>query len=143
MKVPGWGRRLKIAVSWTLDLLLPAELVQLKLGGSVGVTQEHFEPGQEVFRQGDVGDRVYIVLCGRADVVRDGRKIATLGRGDYFGEMALLHMATRNATVRCVDPMDVLALPKREFGVLSANLPELRRSFEAKSEERARPEAVS
>jgi hypothetical protein len=55
--------------------------------------------------------------------------------------MALLHRATRNATVRCVEPMNVLALPKREFSVLSANLPELRRSFETKSQERARPEA--
>jgi NADH dehydrogenase len=141
MKVPGWGRRIKIAASWTLDLFLPAELVQLKLGSSVGVTQEHFEPGQEIFHQGDVGDRVYIILSGKADVHKDERKVATLGRGDYFGEMALLHQATRNATVRCTEPMDVLALPKREFSVLSANLPELRRSFETKSAERARPEA--
>jgi NADH dehydrogenase len=143
MKVPGWGRRIKIAASWTLDLFLPAELVQLKLGTSVGVTQEHFEPGQEVFRQGDVGDRVYIVLSGKAEVFRDDRSLATLARGDYFGEMALLHMATRNATVKCVEPMDVLALPKREFSVLSANLPELKRSFETKSEERARAETAS
>jgi NADH dehydrogenase len=141
MKVPGWGRRIKIAASWTLDLFLPAELVQLKLGSSIGVTQEHFEPGQEIFHQGDVGDRVYIVLSGEADVLRDERKIATLGRGDYFGEMALLRGATRNATVRCTAPMDVLALPKREFSVLSANLPELRRSFETKSQERSRAQA--
>jgi NADH dehydrogenase len=138
MKVPGWGRRVKIAASWTLDLFLPAELVQLKLGGSVGVTQEHFEPGQDVFHEGDVGDRVYIILSGRAEVRRDDRPIATLVRGEYFGEMALLLRATRNATVRCIEPMDVLALPKREFSVLAANLPELRRSFETKSEERAR-----
>jgi NADH dehydrogenase len=137
MKVPGWGRRVKIAASWTLDLFLPAELVQLKLGGSVGVTQEHFEPGQDIFHQGDVGDRVYIILSGKAEVLRDDRPIAALGRGEYFGEMALLQRVTRNATVRCVEPMDVLALPKREFSVLSANLPELRRSFETKSQERA------
>ncbi len=136
MKVPGWGRRVKIAVSWTLDLFLPAELVQLRLGSSVGVTQEHFEPGQEVFHEGDVGDRVYIVLSGKAEVLRGQAKVAMLGRGEYFGEMALLRMTTRNATVRCVESMDVLALPKREFRVLSANLPELRRSFEAKSAER-------
>jgi NADH dehydrogenase len=141
MKVPGWGRRVKIAASWTLDIFLPAELVQLRLGSSVGVTQEHFEPGQEVFHEGDVGDRVYIILSGGADVLRGEQKLATLGRGEYFGEMALLHMATRNATVRCTEAMDVLALPKREFSVLSANLPELRRSFETKSAERALPEA--
>jgi NADH dehydrogenase len=142
MKVPGWGRRVKIAASWTLDLFLPAELVQLKLGGSVGVTQEHFEPGQDVFHEGDVGDRVYIILSGKAEVRRDDRPIATLVRGEYFGEMALLLRATRNATVRCVEPMDVLALPKREFSVLAANLPELRRSFETKSEERAQKETA-
>jgi NADH dehydrogenase len=142
MKVPGWGRRLKVAASWTLDLFLPPEIVQLNLGSSVGVTQEHFEPGQEIFHQGDIGDRVYIVLCGKADVLRDDRRLATLERGDYFGEMALLNQAMRNATVRCTEPMDVLALPKREFTVLSANLPELRRSFETKSRERERPDVT-
>jgi hypothetical protein len=52
LKLPGWGRKLRVSVSWALDLLLSPELVQLKLGGSGGVHQEHFEPGQEVFRQG-------------------------------------------------------------------------------------------
>jgi NADH dehydrogenase len=141
MKVPGWGRRVKIAASWTLDLFLPAELVQLPLASSVGVTQEHFEPGQDVFEEGDVGDRVYIILSGKADVLRGGLTLATLARGDFFGEMALLHMATRNATVRCTEPMDVLALPKREFNVLSANLPELKRSFETESEKRGEADA--
>jgi NADH dehydrogenase len=136
MKIPGWGRRIKVAASWTLDLFLPPELVQLKLANSVGVTQEHFEPGQEVFHQGDVGDRVYIILTGKVEIIRDDRCVATLARGEFFGETALLLMARRNATVRCVEPLDVLALPKREFGVLSANLPELRRSFENKSQER-------
>jgi NADH dehydrogenase len=120
-----------------LDLFLPPELVQLRLANSVGVTQEHFEPGQEVFHQGDVGDRIYIMLTGKVEIVRDERRVATLAHGEFFGETALLKMARRNATVRCVEPMDVLALPKREFDVLSANLPELRRSFEIKSEERA------
>ncbi len=138
MKMPGWARRIKVAASWTLDLFLPPELVQLKLGSSVGVTQEHFEPGQEVFHQGDIGDRIYIVLNGKAEVLRDDQPIAVLARGEYFGEMALLHQTQRNATVRCIEPMDVLALPKRDFSVLAANLPELRKSFEAKSNERAR-----
>jgi NADH:ubiquinone reductase (H+-translocating) len=143
MKIPGWGRRIKVAASWTLDLFLPPELVQLKLASSVGVTQEHFEPGQEVFHQGDVGDRIYIILTGKVEIVRDERPVATLGRGEFFGETALLRQAARNATVRCLEPMDVLALPKREFTVLSANLPELRRSFESKSQERKGVDAPS
>lgn len=140
MKLPGWGRKMRVASSWALDLLLPPELVQLKLGGSGGVTQEHFEPGQDVFRQGDLGDRVYVILTGAAEVWRttDGVDVALarLGPGDWFGEMALLNMTTRGATVRCVEAMDALSLPKRDFAVLAANLPDLRQSFEKVMEKR-------
>jgi NADH dehydrogenase len=141
MKLPGWGRRLKVAVSWTLDLFLPAELVQLKLGGSRGISREHFEPGQEVFHQGELGDRVYIILSGHAEVVREDQAgshtLARLGPGECFGEMALLNQTTRSATVRCVETMDAVSLPKQEFTVLAANLPDLRRSFEKVAEDRA------
>ena len=134
MKLPGWGRRLKVASSWTLDLLLPAELVQLKLNNSMGIIKEHYEPGQEVFHQGDLGDRIYIIVNGRAEVVReqDGREVmlAQLGSGEYFGEMALINQTTRNATIRCISPMDVISLPKREFNVLTTHLPEMKKSFE-------------
>jgi len=146
MKLPGWGRRLKVATAWTLDLLLPPELVELKLAGSMGVTQEHFEPGDEVFREGDLGDRMFIILSGRADVVRQhgGReaKLAAIGSGEYFGEMALLNQTTRAATVRCTEPMQVLSLPKREFGVLAAHMPELRKSVDEVMQRRARQNAA-
>jgi len=146
MKLPGWGRKLRVASAWSLDLLLSPELVQLKLGGSGGVHQEHFEPGQEVFRQGDLGDRVYVILSGAAEVWREAdgrvRPLARLGPGDWFGEMALLNQTTRGATVRCVEAMDALSLPKRDFTVLAANLPELRESFERVMAER-RPGAPS
>jgi len=141
MKMPGWGRRLKVASAWTLDLILPPELVELRFGRSQGLTQEHFEPGQDVFRQGDLGDRLYIVLSGEAEVRRTDvggeAVLARLGPGQCFGEMALVNMATRNASVRCLTPMDVLSLPKKDFAVLAANLPDLRRSFERLSGERA------
>jgi NADH dehydrogenase len=144
MKMPGWGRRLKIATSWTLDLVLPPELVNLRLGSSRGVTREHFEPGQDVFREGDLGDRLYIILTGEAEVLRrrDGVELsmARLRPGECFGEMALLNQTTRGATVRCLSAMDVLSLPKQEFAVLAANIPELRQSFERVAEVRsARP----
>jgi NADH:ubiquinone reductase (H+-translocating) len=140
-KLPGWGRRLKVATSWTLDLVLPPELVELRLNGSMGVAQEHYEPGQEVFRQGDLGDRMYIIVSGRAAVVRrdHGHEIvlAELGAGEYFGEMALVQKTTRGATVRCVEPMDVVSVPKGELGVLAAHVPELRRSLEEITARRA------
>jgi NADH:quinone reductase (non-electrogenic) len=140
MKLPGWGRRLKVASSWTLDLLLPAELVELKLAGSMGITQEHFEPGEEVFHQGDLGDRIYIIVSGQAEVVREDCAgevlLAGLGAGEYFGEMALLRQSTRAATVRCTAPMNTLSLPKREFSMLAAYLPEMRATLEGVMEQR-------
>ncbi|MFL5304537.1 MAG: FAD-dependent oxidoreductase [Polyangia bacterium] len=137
LKMPGWGRRLKVATSWTLDLFLQPELVELRLGGTGGAIHEHFESGQTVFNEGELGDRVYILLSGQAEVVRrrpnglgGEQRLATLSAGECFGEMALLEMAPRNATVRCVQPMTVLSIPKREFGLLAANVPGLRASFE-------------
>jgi NADH dehydrogenase len=145
MKLPGWGRRLKVASSWTLDLLLPAELVELKLSGSQGITQEHFEPGEEVFHQGDLGDRIYIIVSGNAEVIHEAggveRVLAKLGPGEYFGEMALLKQTTRSATVRCLAPMNVLSLAKREFNVLAAYLPQVRESLETVMKERTRANA--
>ena len=135
MKLPGWGRRLKVATSWTLDLLLPPDLVELKLDGSPGMSKEHFEPGQEVFRQGDLGDRIYVIQSGKAAVMREqgGRseRLAELGAGQFFGEMALLSETVRGATIRCTEAMTALSLPKHEFAALVGALPELRRSFEA------------
>lgn len=141
MKLPGWGRRMKVATSWTFDLFLPPELVQLKLTDSLGVAHEHFEPGEEIFRQGDLGDRIYIIANGQAEVVREdaGREVslARLGPGEYVGEMALLNQTTRNATVRCLSPLDVLSIHKREFSLLAANLPAMRESFEQVMKQRA------
>jgi NADH dehydrogenase len=128
-KLPGWGRRAKVAASWTFDLFLPPELVQLRLGGTQGAAHERFEPGQTVFREGDVGDRIYIVLAGRAEVMRGDRKLAEVGPGEFFGEMALLDSAPRNATIRCKEATTVLGIPKREFGLLAANVPGLRDTF--------------
>jgi NADH dehydrogenase len=140
MKLPGWGRRLKVASSWSLDLFLPAELVELKLNTSMGITQEHFEPGEDVFHQGDLGDRIYMIVNGQAEVVReaDGQEtvLAQLGPGEYFGEMALLKQTTRGATVRCTAPMNTICLPKREFGLLTAYLPQMRATLENVMEKR-------
>jgi NADH:ubiquinone reductase (H+-translocating) len=135
-KLPGWGRRLKVAASWTFDLFLPPELVQLRIAGSSGLAREHFEPGQDVFREGEIGDRIYFIRSGRAHVVRtrNGREevIATLEAGAYFGEAAVLRGAPRNATVRCAIAMDTLSVAQREFHVLAAHMPEMLKTFEGK-----------
>jgi NADH dehydrogenase len=133
-KLPGWARRLKVATSWTLDLVLPPDLVQLRAGAEKGLRHEHYEPGQAVFRQGDVGDSIFVIIDGAAEVLREenasSTRVACLGAGEVFGEMAMLGRTARNATVRCLEPMRVLRLPRRDFRLLDASVPALKRSFE-------------
>jgi len=69
------------------------------------VDHADFAPGQEVFHQGDRGDRFYVIAQGHADVLGDGRLIRTMGPGDGFGEIALLHDTVRTTTVRARTPL--------------------------------------
>jgi NADH:ubiquinone reductase (H+-translocating) len=152
MKLPGLDRKIKVGLSWLLDLFFPPDLVQLPDGRSSGVSHEHFEPGQVIFHQGDLGDRMYVIVKGTAEVVHftpDGREIrlALLDQGHFFGEMALMHRAPRNATVRCLEPMDVVSVQKRDFTELVTHLADLRAMIEQtmgdRLRERQRRESVS
>ena len=67
-----------------------------------------FAPGSVMVRTGDPGRSFYVLLDGSAKVVRGGRRSASLGAGDYFGELALLDDAPRSADV--VAEGDVLAM---------------------------------
>jgi MFS family permease len=71
--------------------------------------------GGEVFRQGDPGDRFYVIEEGDADVVGDGRVVSTLGPGECFGEIALLRDTPRTATVRARTPLRLASLARVEF----------------------------
>ncbi|MBI4641586.1 MAG: FAD-dependent oxidoreductase [Candidatus Tectomicrobia bacterium] len=140
-KLPGLDRKIKVGASWLLDLLMPPDLVQLKLGYSQGVAQAHYEPGEVIFRQGDLGDCLYIIMSGEAEVLHEDHGhehlLAQLGPGDYFGEMALLNQKTRTATIRCLTAMDLLTLRKGDFGMLVTNLPAMRQSFDRIMDKRA------
>jgi CRP-like cAMP-binding protein len=70
---------------------------------------------QVVFRQGDVGDRYYVIESGEAEVVGDGRVVATLGPGEGFGEIALLRRTRRTATVVARSELLLQALGSDRF----------------------------
>jgi CRP-like cAMP-binding protein len=71
--------------------------------------------GTDIVRQGEEGDRFYIVEEGDAEVLVDGFVVAVLGPGRCVGERALLRNVTRTATVRSRSPMHLLVLPREDF----------------------------
>jgi ATP-binding cassette subfamily B protein len=91
---------------------------------------ERYAADEIVVRQGDPGDKLYLISRGELDVLRkqDGQeqRINVLGRGDYFGEMALLTNEPRNATVRTQAPTQLYSLAADDFQALLDRLPDVR-----------------
>ncbi len=78
-------------------------------------TTASVEEGRVLCRQGSPGHEAFVIVAGDASVTIDGREIAVLGAGDFFGEMALLDGSARVATVTATTPMDLLVLSTSEF----------------------------
>jgi MFS family permease len=91
--------------------LPPATLDQLA-SALIAVTATD---GDEIIRQGDSGDRFYVIARGEVDVSLDGQHVATQGEGDYFGEIALLRDVPRTATVTAKGDVELFALERDEF----------------------------
>ncbi len=81
--------------------------------------------GKVLIREGERGREFFVLVSGEAEVRRKGRKIATVGPGDFVGEMALLSKAPRNATVTALTPVDVLVITDRAFVDLIDKTPDL------------------
>ncbi len=78
-------------------------------------------PDRVLCEQGTIGREFFLIVKGEASVRRNKRKVATLGPGDYFGELALLDRRPRSATVASETEMKLLVLGQRQFnGVLDA-----------------------
>jgi MFS family permease len=94
--------------------------------------------GTDVIRQGDVGDRFYVIDEGSFEVLVDGQRVNTLDEGAFFGEIALLHDVPRTATVRATGDGAVWALDQEEFLTTVTGLPQSESAAHAISAERLR-----
>jgi MFS family permease len=82
---------------------------------AAGLRPRHVSAGAEVYRQGDAADGCFVIEHGTAEVIGDGRPIATVGPGDLVGEIALLRQVPRTATVRAVTDLDLRLLDADRF----------------------------
>lgn len=78
-------------------------------------TEVEFEPRHTIVRQGEIGTGFFIVVEGRVNVVRDGQGLASLGPGEFFGELSVLDGQPRIAQVVAEEPTRCLALASWDF----------------------------
>jgi NADH:ubiquinone reductase (H+-translocating) len=125
-KLPGLVRRLRVALDWTLDLFFPRDITQLQVFQHQHLHVHHYEPGEAIVRQGQVGRELYLILKGEVEVSSaSGATLVRLGAREVFGERALLEDTRRSASVRATQPSDVLVLSRGDFQALVENLPVL------------------
>lgn len=84
------------------------------------------QAGEDLVRQGEVGNEFFVVATGTAMVSRDGSEVAELDEGAFFGELALFDPAPRNATVTATSAVTALALSRDAFEQLLTDIPSIR-----------------
>lgn len=92
--------------------------------------------GKHLAEQGQFAYEFFVIESGTADVTQDGRHIATLGPGDFFGEIGLIRSIRRTATVIANSPMTLIVMARREFNAMESDLPHVADEIKAKLEER-------
>jgi CRP/FNR family cyclic AMP-dependent transcriptional regulator len=96
--------------------------------------------GKEMATEGDRGREFFVLLEGEADVTKGGKRINTMKKGDFFGEIALVTKMPRTASVTATTDVEVLVITERDFGALLKRSPEVGREVAEALAERVAPE---
>ncbi len=81
--------------------------------------------GRNLTTEGEAGREFVVLVEGRAEVVRNGRRVRELSDGDFLGEIALVADVPRTATVTTLTPVDILLMTARDFRTLMRDVPSL------------------
>ena len=94
------------------------------------------EAGRALTTEGDPGDTFYLIATGRATVTRGDVRLASLGPGSYFGEVAILEQGPRTATVTADTPMRLFEIVAADLAALMRDIPQVRARIESVLAER-------
>jgi MFS family permease len=104
----------EISLLRTLPLFRALPLQALE-GLAQALDRVEFEPGVAIVREGDLGDRYYVIVDGHVEILQGDRTISTLGRGDGLGEIALLRDGRRTASAVAAGPVIAFTLDRQSF----------------------------
>jgi CRP-like cAMP-binding protein len=97
----------------------PPQIARLSGAGEI----ESYQAGDSIVVDGSLGDSMYLLLSGRASVVKDKRVLAELSAGNFFGEMCLVEPAPRSASVIAREGTFVFRLPHAALQRLASEDP--------------------
>jgi CRP/FNR family cyclic AMP-dependent transcriptional regulator len=113
------------------------ELSAHDLGRVAGWADEIEVPeGTHLLDEGRFPHEFFVILDGTVDVVHDGTQVASLGRGDFLGEIAILEGLRRTATVVAATPVNAAVMHERDFREMCEELPLVEQRVRAKIRER-------
>ena len=119
------------------SLPLFADVPDEELAQIAGFAQEvNVDAGRELVREGDFSYEFMAIEEGEAEVTREGKHVADLSAGDFFGEMGLLEKTLRNATVTAKTPMKLVTLTGWDMKRMERHIPEAIERVRSTLEER-------
>jgi CRP-like cAMP-binding protein len=109
-----------------------ASLSPRELERVAGVTDEIIVPaGTRLIHEGDFAHEFLLILTGSAEVTRAGAPIATLGRGDFAGEIGAVRDVRRNATVTAASELTAIVMTARDLRQISEEIPSVAAQIDA------------
>jgi len=90
----------------------------------LGARYLHFDAGEKVFLEDEIGDAMYMVRSGRIDIITYGMVLENVRTGGIFGEMALIDDGVRSAAAIAAEPTEVAAIDKSTFLAIVRNDPQ-------------------
>lgn len=94
-------------------------------------SEEAYEAGHVLFHEGDIGDKLFIVVTGKVQILKEGfdEPLAVLSENDFLGEMALFDAETRTATARCLTTCTFLVIERNDMEQLAHEYPAIAFGF--------------
>jgi NADH:ubiquinone reductase (H+-translocating) len=110
-KLPTWSRRLKVALDWAWDVLFPRDLSFLNIDAAKQFSYSYHRPGDFIQRQGEIARFFSVIEEGEVEILQtseqnsEAKVLAVLGKGDFFGEAALLGNRPHETSIRARTPV--------------------------------------
>jgi NADH dehydrogenase len=123
-KLPTWSRRIKVGLDWTWDVLFPRDLSFLNTDARKRLAHAYYRPGDIIQRPGDPARFFSVIEEGEVEVIQmtddtGGKQLTILGKGDFFGEAALVGNRPHQTTIRARGPVRLRQMGSELFSEVS------------------------